>query len=251
MGCRRGDWQVAGVCPSDQLPLRAVSIERGLYVDAVEVTDEQYVRFLRVNAGATDGRGCGGCLAFDFETGHWDLPAANGLGADASGYPATFVTFADAMRYSEWVGARLPKESEFEYLMRFMRRESLFPWGDEFPPAARVDNLRDRTFWEALGLEARTESAPAYWDGWARAARVKDLPVDAMGLRGLVGNVREWCVEDGWEPAMQEGGPGSVVRGGSWVSWREEQYLCSFRYPNDGTLRSDDIGFRCVIAVER
>ncbi|MGE0790853.1 MAG: SUMF1/EgtB/PvdO family nonheme iron enzyme [Sandaracinaceae bacterium] len=121
-------------------------------------------------------------------------------GADAEGrtpgarWPVAGVDWYSARAYAEWESAktgapwRLPSELEWEKAARGTDGR-FYPWGDE--PEA--------TWARILGS---TEGAPS-------RANVEDDPLDESpyGVRGLAGNVRDWCLEV-WEvdgPPVQGG----------------------------------------------
>lgn len=94
--------------------------------------------------------------------------------------PVVFVDWYDASAYAEWYAARtgeawrLPHELEWEKAARGVDGR-LYPWGDHFEPT-----------W--TNVPGATGVAP-------RRAVVTDWPKDQSpyGVRGLTGNVRDWC----------------------------------------------------------
>jgi formylglycine-generating enzyme required for sulfatase activity len=57
--------------------------------------------------------------------------------------------------------------------------------------------------------------------------------------------VWEWC-QDKYQANMNW----RTLRGGSWATSKPEEMLSSYRRGYDPYFRSDDVGFRCVIASE-
>jgi formylglycine-generating enzyme required for sulfatase activity len=135
---------------------------------------------------------CARFAAFAAATGHPVGPAlARRLKAPAlADHPVTEVTFADALAFCAWAGARLPTGDEWEAAARGADGRD-WPWGPAFDPE-------------------RCNCAEAGW-GWT-------VPVDAhpggaspCGAEQLAGNVWEWVAdppdEHGWR----------TVRGGSYL----------------------------------
>lgn len=135
----------------------------------------------------------------------------NGFAIDRD-EPVVLVDWRGACAFAAWEAARtgrpwrLPFEWEWEKAARGVDGR-LLPWGDWFEPT-----------W-ANTFESR--------DGPAARARVDDWPLDesVYGVRGLVGNVRDWCL-DVWHPtptpvgdpllALHAEGPFRSQRGGAW-----------------------------------
>jgi formylglycine-generating enzyme required for sulfatase activity len=105
-------------------------------------------------------------------------------------HPATEVTFADALAFCAWAGARLPTGAEWEAAARGLDARP-WPWGETFD-AERCACAEVATGW--------TEPVRAHPDG-----------ASACGAEQLAGNVWEWVAdppdEDGWR----------TVRGGSYL----------------------------------
>jgi formylglycine-generating enzyme required for sulfatase activity len=83
------------------------------------VTNAQY-------QACVDARGC--------TPPRWGWPVA----ADQGSLPVVFVGWADAAQFSEWAGARLHSEAEWEYAARGAGQDRRFPWGDEQASCARA-----------------------------------------------------------------------------------------------------------------
>lgn len=89
------------------------------YIDAEEVTTEQYSRYIAATGAAAPA---------DWTNGN--PPAGRKT------LPITNITWSDAMRYAVWAGKRLPTEAEWEKAARGTDGR-LFPWGDIDDPARR------------------------------------------------------------------------------------------------------------------
>ena len=132
--------------------------------------------------------------------------------------PIIHVNWYEAEAYCRWAGRRLPTEAEWEMAASakptldastITSRKRLYPWGDE-PPTPRHANLEARL----LG-----------------PVDVASFPEgdSAIGLRQMIGNTWEWCVDDflpypGFvrDPYKDYSEPWfgdhKVMRGGGWAS---------------------------------
>ncbi|MBN1137770.1 MAG: SUMF1/EgtB/PvdO family nonheme iron enzyme [Anaerolineae bacterium] len=157
-----------------------------------------------------------------------------------TGQPVTNITVANAARYCQWLGRRLPTEIEWERAARGAENR-LYPTGAFLSNPAEV-NIGDGT-----GLGATL---------WS----VTDVRLDCTteGVVALAGNVSEWTISPWldyddpaylttWWPDMPETtfGRGVVVRGGSAQSGLYRA-LTSARVVQPDILPSSDVGFRCV-----
>jgi formylglycine-generating enzyme required for sulfatase activity len=134
---------------------------------------------------------------------------------------------------------RLPTEAEWEYACR-AGTDSAFAEGDITELFCGHDACLDATGWYCCNSGRKVHpvgrKAP---NGW--------------GLYDMHGNLCEWCQD--WygeypaiprlDPSGAAGGPGRVVRGGSWFSnARNCRSACRFHWAPHS--RSDFIGFRLV-----
>jgi formylglycine-generating enzyme required for sulfatase activity len=105
-------------------------------------------------------------------------------------HPATEVTFADALAFCAWGGARLPTGAEWEAAARGTEARP-WPWGETFDPE-------------------RCACAEAAI-GWTEPVRAHPDGASPCGAEQMAGNVWEWVAdppdEDGWR----------TVRGGSYL----------------------------------
>ena len=141
--------------------------------------------------------------------------------------PVDTVTWSEAKAYCAAVGGRLPTEAEWEYAAR----------ADS--TGARYGNL-DEIAWHS-GNSAN------------KSHEVGQKPANAFGLYDMLGNLWQWVAD--WYGPYQSGsqvdpsGSGSgqfrVLRGGSWFD-APGLVRVSYRFMFDPSLRSADIGFRCV-----
>lgn len=151
-------------------------------------------------------------------------------------HPVTETTWAGALAYCQWRGARLPTEVEWEAAARGMQGRA-FPWGDAMPtPELAVIALPS-------GTTVPVGSRP-------RGATLE-------GLLDMAGSLLEWTSTLDWPyPYRADDGredpnlPGErVVRGGNYifddtpdklVTWNR---TVAFRNPATGHRQ---IGFRCA-----
>ena len=61
------------------------------------------------------------------------------------GHPSAHVTWANLQTFAQWVGARLPSESEWEYAARSRGQAITYPWGDDPPTCDYSDYSADFT----------------------------------------------------------------------------------------------------------
>jgi formylglycine-generating enzyme required for sulfatase activity len=149
--------------------------------------------------------------------------------------PAVSVDWNQAKAFSEWVGGRLPSETEWEYAARSGGKEQRYPWGDE----------------EATCERAVMEYGCGRKATWPVCS--KPTGNTKQGLCDMAGNVMEW-VQD-WYHRPYAGAPtdGSawenptgdarVARGGSW-DLAAGGVRSALRYSNDPGNRFNLLGFR-------
>ena len=150
-------------------------------------------------------------------------------------WPKTGVTHAEAVAFarkaSEVLGrrVRLPREAEWEFACRAGSGHGF--WSGDAPPPL-PDGIRSRT----------TPGPPGTY------------AANALGLRGMHGNVEEWCAD--WfapypphatsDPVGPQSGTQRVLRGGRWSSRREQQE-CGARRGLEPHVSDQGVGFRLLI----
>ena len=104
--------------------------------------------------------------------------------------PVTCVTYYDAWAYAAWLsgktrsGWRLPMEAEWEKAARGVDARP-YVWGSRF----------DLTWANVAGCRAKPQLEPI---------AVRSLDASVYGVRGLAGNVRQWCADGFRREAVPE-----------------------------------------------
>ena len=209
------------------------------WVDAHEVTNAQFVRFLNVRAR--------GNRAHIYNLCDLGNPACR-IGHDAQtkacvvekGYeqhPVCAVSWQGAHDYARHVRRRLPTEAEWEKAARGTDGRR-YPWGNR---------------WDAKRTNTR-EAGPGH------TVPVATMPHDRSpyGAMDMAGNVREW-VQDVWDEHFYQtsplrdpvcDGPRSrcVVRGGAWCLTEWDARTTS-RQVQVASAQRRYMGFRCAQTV--
>jgi len=190
-------------------PERAMARLDRFFIDKLEVTNEDYERFVK-QAGHRAPL-------------HW----IDGRIPDGQEkHPVTFVSFADASAYAKWAGKRLPTEQEWEKAAA--GPDGLpYPWGRDFDPSRANIMLSLDDIMTAPGLQP----AGSFPSG-----------TSPCGAEDLVGNVLEWTTswfEEGAERVR-------VLKGGAWSLGREDGRVTARYGFFSPETRNEVIGFRCV-----
>jgi formylglycine-generating enzyme required for sulfatase activity len=221
----------------DAVPIHRVAVD-GFWMDATEVTNEQFARFVAATNYVTIAERkptqeefptappenlVAGSTVFtptpqsvelnDYfqwwsyvHGADWRHPA--GPGGDLAGrekFPVVQVAYADCVAYAQWAGKRLPTEAEWEFAARGGAAGKRYPWGDELQPKGK---------WMANIYQGHFPVKDIAADGFAGLAPVAQFPPNAYGLYDVAGNVWEWC-SDWYRPdtyARQKLAGGGVVR---------------------------------------
>ncbi|MEM0954105.1 MAG: PEGA domain-containing protein [Pseudomonadota bacterium] len=237
--------------------LHPVSLTRLFYLGTHEVTNRQFRQFRPDhNSGLIEG---------------------NSLNRDEQ--PAASLSWEDAALYCNWLsekaslplfyktlngrvigfdasshGYRLPTEAEWAWAAR-MKDGSLlkYPWGENFPPPAVVENYADTSSSYITGRFVRD-----YNDGFPASAPIGSFAPNHNGLYDMGGNVAEWIhdiysVADtsgqpSKDPLGAQTGSNNVIRGASWTHGTVTELRLSFR--DYGQRARDDVGFRVARFAE-
>lgn len=189
-GCTPGDRD----CTATEHPAQTVTMRTAFWMMKTEVSARDY--FDCVN---DDGR----CR-----------PPVVGGADRSSQLPVVGVTFADAQRYCEWWGGRLPSEKEWEYAARGGHRNRRY---------ASADGLRDIQHGQLLPV--------AQGEG------------NSYGLLNMSGNASEWTIG----PVSSTGEPFSILRGGSYLGRPADRRVSSRNVVTEDEHVGEAAGFRCVI----
>ena len=165
-------------------------------------------------------------------------------------HPMNYATHADAKKYCEWIGGRLPMEEEWEYAATHNGTQSLNttnPCGDETPAHCEKANysvLGERDSPDSipvLSCEGKTESRGMEISEVGNYSPAGDSPV---GLVDMIGNIWEWTSSK-WEISSEA----FILKGCSFDSVVREKVDCSVadRIPGDPDELLDTNGFRCAM----
>jgi formylglycine-generating enzyme required for sulfatase activity len=196
------------------------------YIDAFEVTNEQYREFLK---GLKDADRIKAHLPTDFRLrtdGTITIPRGSKL------HPVTGITLSSAMAFAAARGMRLPTEEEWEYAARGGDAR-LYPWGAEFKKDYANSSERGFGGKRRVGSHIKDKSPFGAYD---MAGNVSEMTSDLEGRKPARGNFKK---EDAF-----------VWRGGNYEEDRESlrtTYRWTLR-ASDG--RADAVGFRCVVSED-
>ena len=227
---------------ADEQPSLTVRLDP-YYIDETEVTNRAYAQC--VAAGACDPP-ASNRSAFNpdyYESGQF------------SDYPVLYVNWHQAREFCEWRGARLPSEAEWERAAGFDPEQGIkrqYPWGDEFD--GTLLNYCDANCYNG------EKQDPTYDDEYGDTAPVGTYPEgrSPLGAYDMLGNVMEWTND--WydrnyysyapesNPLGPDEGFAKAVRGGSWLSSREELSVSARTFYDPNEVRTN-IGFRCAMPV--
>jgi formylglycine-generating enzyme required for sulfatase activity len=174
-------------------------------------------------------------------------------------HPAVRVTWNEARDFCSDIKARLPKEDEWEAVLRQQYAGRIYAWdadadayindapraasggpsqtGAPEPPAVLPGNFADKAAGRKFSEWSVLKSYDDHYSYTAPVGRFRPV----SGVYDLIGNVWEWMDND------FQGRPGrKVLRGGSWTSPPPVTLRISHRLAGDPNKREDDVGFRCV-----
>jgi formylglycine-generating enzyme required for sulfatase activity len=214
----------------DQRPEHAVYLE-AFHIDKYEVTNQQYLQFIRSATGLCEGHTCVDSKAENPDS---HIVYQNGRYTIEAGYeqhPVTLVSWYGAHAYCRNQGKQLPSEAEWEKAARG-------PEGRTYPSGDVIDRAR----LNGGGYVGDTTPVGNYPAG-----------ASPYGVYDLAGNVWEWTAD--WYlayPASPHRSPFfgekyKMVRGGSWNHPVDDARTTVRDIAHPGR-RIRVVGFRCARA---
>ena len=195
-------------------PVHVVYLD-AYYIDKYEVTFAQYDAFCSATSRTQ--------------------PSDSGFGRGSR--PVINVSWYDSQAYCQWAGKRLPTEAEWEKACR-AGTDTAFYWGDD-PGYTLIDNYS----WNYNNSPSGTQP-------------VGGKLTNAYGLYDMSGNVWEWVADwydSGYyslSPLNNPTGPASgtyrVLRGGSWYDNYYGILRSGYRFNDDPSGSSGNVGCRCA-----
>ncbi len=211
------------ICGGDQpmddaRPIHRVYVD-GFWMDATEVTNSQFERFVKQTKyvtvaernptreefpGAPEENLVAGSVVFaptpqavplnNYYQWWIYIPGANwrhpeGPDSNLEGrekYPVVQIAYEDAEAYTKWAGKRLPTEAEWEFAARGGAAGKSYAWGNDLQPEGK---------WQANIYQGEfpVKGKDAGEDGFKGIAPVAQFRPNAYGLYDVAGNVWEWC----------------------------------------------------------
>jgi len=200
---------------TDSRPIHRVAVE-GFWMDATEVTNEQFARFVKATGYVTVAERVprqedfptappenlvAGSVVFSppdhavplndhfqwwayVKGADWRHPSGPGSSIEGKGkFPVVQIAYEDAEAYAKWAGKRLPTEAEWEFAARGGLAGKLYPWGDEFTKNGK---------WMANTHQGHFPNSDTGDDAHEGVSAVAQYPANDYGLYDVGGNVWEW-----------------------------------------------------------
>ncbi len=186
-------------------------------------------------------------------------------------HPVINIEIAKARKFCEWLTAaereleliqpdhvyRLPTDEEWSRMAglegergrtpeaRDGMIKDVYPWGTAWPPKPNAGNFKDMTV-RRLSKSPQRWIVEGYEDGFLKTAPVGQFDANQFGLHDIAGNVWEYVNDNyaGSRPTKYS----TVMRGGSWADYTKENLMTATRVPTTKERKSDQCGFRVVLA---
>ncbi|MBI3811986.1 MAG: SUMF1/EgtB/PvdO family nonheme iron enzyme [Nitrospirae bacterium] len=204
MGSTDRDGRIGFEIGVDELPQRKVYV-RSFYMDRYEVTEAQYLEFLKATGSKK-------------HPGYWKEAGREDRFPDGyDSYPVSDIDWFDAVSYCRWAGKRLPSEAEWEKAARGTDGR-LWPWGNRFEPG-RANTLESSAAWTAPEGQERYNVK-----GWKSPVGSHPEDVSPYGVYDMAGNVREWTdtayqsYPGNTTRIVKDSGSFKIIRGGSYLT---------------------------------
>jgi formylglycine-generating enzyme required for sulfatase activity len=172
---------------------------------------------------------------------------------DEDAQPAVFVSWRQALDYTEWMNRRfaaqiplgnafrLPLEREWAVFAACGDNRP-YPWGRTWPPPNDWNYRGEEGVWRPMRPLPTDQVIRGHTDDFITTGPVQKSGRNDWGLYGVGGNAWEWCLD------VFEGTSGArVVRGASWHNHLEPHLRLAYRTFADPDARNAMIGFRVVI----
>ena len=205
------------------------------YIDKYEVSNKDYKKFIDAtgySAPNVDTNKYPWAKQYNWHNNTYPKGTEN--------LPVVLVNWNDANAYAKWCGKRLPTEAEWEKAAKGPNN-LLFPWGNEWD--STKCNVSSSGIKTTLPVNSNKNGISGY------------------GVFNMIGNVWEWCsdyydkdyykVSPKISPKGPEVGATRIIRGGSWNTFGNNNFRCDSRESQFPSVKSLDIGFRCVKDIEK
>ncbi|MEW6304713.1 MAG: bifunctional serine/threonine-protein kinase/formylglycine-generating enzyme family protein [Verrucomicrobiota bacterium] len=166
-------------------------------------------------------------------------------------HPVCCVSWEDAMTFCRWLTETERKAGRLSNFQRYRlpyaaewsqaAGESLFPWGEDWPPPNRAANLAGSEVRDG-GWPKNREIIDGYEDQVSRTAPVGSFTANSLGIHDLAGNVWEWCMD--WSDSSRLR---RVFCGGAWDTTSSDLLKIGYQEPKEPNRGNQTIGFRCVL----
>jgi len=127
-------------------------------------------------------------------------------------HPVEQVSWNQCLTTLSRLSLQLPTGAQWEYAAR---ATSPSPWWTGFadPPPSGCGNLADKSCLDNMGRHAGIDQFDEdYDDGWERHSAVDTSAPNPFGLHNVIGNVWEWCRDEGWQYADSRPREGDGLR---------------------------------------